>query len=131
MPRVTSPSVWNSIVPKFIRERDRKKGLGLWNRSGEWNPATFYIIVFLIIGSNAIQMIALRNSATNFSRKADARIAQLKEALERIHRGDDVDVKALLGTGDETAEREWEEGNRREVKILSIVLTCIRSAQRA
>jgi hypothetical protein len=58
----------------------------------------------------AIQMIALRNEFAAFSRRADAKIGLLKEIIERIQKGDDVDVEGLLGTGDSAREKEWEEG---------------------
>jgi hypothetical protein len=80
-------------------------------RSKEWNPATFFIIIFLLIGSMSIQMIALRNEFAAFSRRADAKIGLLKEIIERIQNGEEVDVEGLLGTGDKEREKEWEEGN--------------------
>lgn len=64
----------------------------------------------MLIGSNAIQIVALRNDFTRFSRKADAKIALLREVIERIQKGEDVDVEGLLGTGDQEQEKEWEEG---------------------
>ena len=64
----------------------------------------------MLIGSNAIQMISLRNDFANFSRKADAKIGLLKEVLDRIQSGEDVDVRDLLGTGDPEQEQEWEDG---------------------
>ncbi|MCJ1322619.1 hypothetical protein MMC15_007968 [Xylographa vitiligo] len=109
LPRVAQPSVWNSMVPRFFRERKAAVKKSTVPKSKEWNPATFYIIMFLLIGSNAIQMIALRNDFTTFSRKADAKIGLLREVLERVQRGEDVDVEGLLGTGNEEKEKEWEE----------------------
>ena len=111
LPRVAQPSVWNSMVPRFFRERKAAVKKSTVPKSKEWNPATFYIIMFLLIGSNAIQMIALRNDFTTFSRKADAKIGLLREVLERVQRGEDVDVEGLLGTGNEEKEKEWEEGS--------------------
>ena len=64
----------------------------------------------MLIGSNAIQMIALRHEFANFSRKADAKIGLLREVVERLHRGENVDVEGLLGTGDKEKEKEWEDG---------------------
>lgn len=55
-------------------------------------------------------MIALRNEFAAFSRRADARIGLLKEIIERIQKGEDVDVEGLLGIGDAVREKEWEEG---------------------
>jgi hypothetical protein len=58
----------------------------------------------------SIQMIALRNEYTAFMRRADAKIGLLKEVIERIQKGEEVDVEGLLGTGDAKREKEWEEG---------------------
>jgi len=55
-------------------------------------------------------MIALRNEFSAFSRRADAKISLLKEVIERIQNGEEVDVEGLLGTGDKEREKEWEEG---------------------
>ncbi|EHK96042.1 hypothetical protein M7I_8258 [Glarea lozoyensis 74030] len=57
----------------------------------------------------AIQMIALRNEHAAFTRRADAKIGLLKEIIERIKNGENVDVEGLLGTGDAQREKEWEE----------------------
>ena len=113
LPRVAQPSVWQSIIPKVWRERRNQDGgentAKPVARKG-WNPYTFFIAIFILIGSNSVNMIALRNDFVNYSRKADAKIALLKEAIERVQAGEEFDVKALLGTGDPEKEQEWEEG---------------------
>lgn len=58
-------------------------------------------------------MIALRTDFKNFSRKADVKIGLLQDAIDRLHRGEDVDVERLLGTGNEQQEREWDDGEMR------------------
>lgn len=80
------------------------------SKSKEWNPASFFIIIFILIGSQAIRMIALKNDYAAYTRTTDAKIELLREVIEKIRRGEDVNVEKLLGTGDETKEREWEEG---------------------
>ena len=80
------------------------------HRAKDWNPATFFICIFLLVGSNAIQMLTLRNEYSTFSRKADQKIALLRNVLERVQKGENVDVEKALGTGDEEQERQWEEG---------------------
>ena len=55
-------------------------------------------------------MITLRNEFSNFNRKSDAKIALLKDVIERIQKGEEVDVAGILGTGDPEQEREWEGG---------------------
>lgn len=93
-----------------MRAPDQSRNPDTVQRSREWNPATFFIVIFLLIGSNAMQMIALRNEFTAFSQRADAKIALLKEVIERVQKGEEVDVKGLLGTGDPEKEKEWEQG---------------------
>ena len=75
-------------------------------------------------------MIALRQDFTSFSRQADAKIALLKEAIERVKAGEEVDVKALLGTGDPQKEREWEEGMRQYKHIMHFYLPALGSSAR-
>lgn len=55
-------------------------------------------------------MLTLRNEFSSFNRKADAKIALLKDVLDRIQRGEQVDVEKVLGTGDEEQEQEWADG---------------------
>ena len=64
----------------------------------------------MLIGSQSINMIALKNDYTIFSRKADAKIALLQEVIEKIQKGEEVDVEKALGTGDEVQEQEWKDG---------------------
>ncbi len=56
--------------------------------------------------------MGLKTDFTTFVRQADLKIAQLREVVEKIQRGEDVDVEKVLGTGDEAQEREWEEALR-------------------
>ncbi|KAI4167833.1 MAG: hypothetical protein LQ343_006905 [Gyalolechia ehrenbergii] len=119
LPRVARPSLWQSIVPKFMRPSDQLQTPGTPKSPKEWNPATFFIVMFLLIGSNAMQMIALRNEFTAFSRRADEKIALLKEVIGRVQGGEEVDVKGLLGTGDPEKEKEWEQGQCLSMKVPS------------
>ena len=66
--------------------------------------------MFMLIGSQSINLIVLKNEWTVFSRMADTKIAALKEVIERLQRGEDVDVERMLGTGDERQEQEWKDG---------------------
>lgn len=45
----------------------------------------------------------------NFSRKTDAKLALLREVVQKVKNGEEVDVKRALGTGDPEQEAEWEE----------------------
>ena len=112
LPTIIRPSFWASLYPgvaKWLRERETKKQVAR-KKEKPWNPATFYIWMFILIGSQSINLIKLENEYTVFSRKADGKIALLREVLEKVQRGEEVDVEKALGTGDDVQEREWEEG---------------------
>lgn len=107
LPRVVQPSLWQSLIPKPLR---RSKDAPKRPRSKEWNPATTFVILGLLTGSQSIQLMVMRRDKRDFSRKADAKIALLREVIERVKSGEEVDVEGLLGTGDKAKEKEWEEG---------------------
>ena len=56
-------------------------------------------------------MIALKHDFLNFSRRAEARLSQLREVVRRLQAGEEVDIATALGTGDEAQEKEWEDGD--------------------
>ncbi|KAI0542354.1 hypothetical protein GGR58DRAFT_497341 [Xylaria digitata] len=113
-PTIAQSSFWKSLIPKPFRPKpkpavdwgvpEKKKP-----KSKEWNPATFYIVIFLFIGSMSIQMIALKKDFATFMRRAEVRIGLLREVVEKLQRGEEVDVEKTLGTGDVEKEMEWEE----------------------
>lgn len=65
-------------------------------------------------------MLALKHDFATYTRSTDAKISLLKEVIEKVGRGEKVDVEKMLGTGDEAKEREWEEG----LSYLSFTLRC-------
>ena len=113
LPRIANPSLWSSLVPRFLRRRSSEEAAEYAaahpTKRKEWNPFTSIIILAVLVGSNAINLIALRNQMQAFTRKTDAKLALLREVVLRVKDGEEVDVKRLLGTGDPEAEKEWEE----------------------
>jgi septum formation inhibitor MinC len=45
----------------------------------------------------------------NFTRQTNAKLELLREVVEKVRNGEDVDVKQALGTGDPHHEKEWEQ----------------------
>jgi hypothetical protein len=111
VPTVTQLSFWKSLIPKPLRRDHRPDPSGRKKpKSKEWNPATFFIVVFLLIGSMSINLIALKQEFYTYMRQSEVRVGLLKEVIERIQRGEEVDVERMLGAGDAEREKEWEEG---------------------
>ncbi|KAG8414924.1 hypothetical protein J3458_008817 [Metarhizium acridum] len=105
---IVDTGFWTSLIPKPLRRENRQDIKG--KKSKEWNPATFFIVMFLFIGSMSIQMIALRNQCERYNRQSTVRIGQLKEALRKLQNGEEVNVEKLLGSADESQkDADWEE----------------------
>lgn len=98
------------MVPKPLRRENKITGSNKSWMSKEWNPATFFIIIFLLIGSMSIQMISLRKNFDAFMRRSDVRIGLLREVVEKLRNGEEVDVEKVLGSGDAEREAAWEDG---------------------
>jgi len=109
LPKLAQPSIWQSIIPRSLRTRDKRQ---LPTEKKPPNPASYFIWIYLFIGSQAIRIIGVQNEYKTFMRKAELKIAKLREVIEKLQRGEEVDVEKVLGTGDETQELEWEEALR-------------------
>lgn len=118
LPRIAQPSLWSSLIPKALRPRSSLSEEEVDPTAApaksaaprkQWNPYTLLIFLAILVGSNAINTIALRNEMVNYNRKTNAKLELLREVVQRVKDGEDVDVRKLLGTGEERAEREWEE----------------------
>ncbi len=106
LPRIAQPSLWHSIIPKSLRNRDRSQ---ISTEKKPPNPATYFIWIYLLIGSQAIRIIGTQNEHTTFMRKAELKVAKLREVIQKLQKGEPVDVEKELGTGDEAQELEWED----------------------
>jgi hypothetical protein len=62
------------------------------------------------VGSQAIQVLWLKRDRMHEMRRAEAKLGILREVIERVKAGEDVDVEKVLGTGVESEEMEWAEG---------------------
>ncbi|KAF2691495.1 hypothetical protein K458DRAFT_425444 [Lentithecium fluviatile CBS 122367] len=100
VPRLLQPSFWASMIPQPLKGRPQKP-------SRESNPATPFIVLGLLVGSQAIQMLWLKQERARDLRRAEAKIGILKEVIERVQAGEEVDVEKVLGSGDEVEEGEW------------------------
>ncbi|KAL2886403.1 hypothetical protein HOO65_060233 [Ceratocystis lukuohia] len=111
LPSIAQPSLWLSMLPKSLRQR---RGLKKRNQKSimermSANPATFFMAMFILIGSMSINLLGMKNEFATFTRRTDTRICLLREVIERLQAGEKFDVDRALGAGDEDQEREWED----------------------
>lgn len=114
MPRVANPSFWASMIPRFLRrstEAERAAELAKRTTAGaeERRVGLTFLFLGILVGSNAINILSLRREMLNFSRLTEAKLEKLREVVQRLKNGENVDVRKELGTGNREAEQEWEE----------------------
>lgn len=107
LPRIVQPSTWDSIFPRSLRE-SAKSALNPFQRRNI-NPATYFIWIYVLIGSQAIRILSIQNEHATYMRKAELQIEKLREVVKKLQRGEPVDVEKVLGTGNEEQEQEWDE----------------------
>jgi len=63
----------------------------------------------MIFGSQAIHLLHIKQSYSEYLVWSKSKIGVLKDIIERIQNGDEVDLKKELGTGDQKSEASWDE----------------------
>ncbi|KAF2440802.1 hypothetical protein P171DRAFT_109037 [Karstenula rhodostoma CBS 690.94] len=106
VPTILQPAFWKSMIPRPLRPGETLSSTPNVP-SRQWNPATPYIVLALLVGSQAIQILWLKQERALTTRRAEAKMGILREVVERVQRGEDVDVEGILGTGVEGREKEW------------------------
>ena len=126
---IMQASLWSSMIPKPFRGSSLLPSLNsMGSRHGRgtdqtqkksrfsgvvwfWkNPATPFMLLGLLLGSQSVRLIVLRMERDKIRERTEARLRTLREVLGAVKAGEDVDVRARLGTGNEKDEKEWEEG---------------------
>lgn len=109
LPRVLQPATWIATIPPVLRRTRKKTEPSRWNsvRGFFAHPAATVFMLAMVVGSGAIHIINLRNDMVTDENIAAAKLGLLREVIERVQKGQDVDVEKELGTGDPVAEQEW------------------------
>lgn len=106
LPRILQPSLWETIVPPTVRAKTRQLFKDREQRS--YNPASYFIWIYIFIGSQAIRIISVKNEYTTYSRQADVQIGKLREVVRKLLAGEEVDAEKVLGTDVPEEEEAWE-----------------------
>ncbi|KAG4304604.1 hypothetical protein PORY_001997 [Pneumocystis oryctolagi] len=66
-----------------------------------------FIVLLTVLGSQAIHVLSIKQEFKEFEEQIDAKISLLRNVIDRIQRGEEVDVPRELGTGVVEKEKEW------------------------
>lgn len=109
LPRIFSPDLWRQIIPSSVRETTKTL---VRDKPRTPNPATYFIWIYILIGSQAIKIVQLKKSHAEEKRRAELQIDKLREVVRKLQAGEAVDVEKVLGTGVEVEEDAWESAIR-------------------
>ncbi|KAK5941195.1 hypothetical protein PMZ80_006472 [Knufia obscura] len=102
--------MWENIIPTTFRSRTRE--LLTPKKEKPTNPATYFIWIYILIGSQAIRIIQVKNDYATYSRRAELQLEKLREVVRKLQAGEEVDVEKVLGTGVPEEEEAWEQALR-------------------
>jgi hypothetical protein len=114
LPRLATTTFWTKIIPKGWRKSRSPKEAAAYAAeralgADDRRAGIVFLVLGIVVGSNAIHLLNMKREMLNFTRQTDAKIAALREVIQRVKNGEDVDVKRILGTGDAEHEQEWEQ----------------------
>lgn len=69
-------------------------------------------------------MIGLRKTFDAHTRRSDVRIGLLREVVEKLQAGEEVDVEKALGSGNPEKEAMWDEGRSHGNHYTSRITDC-------
>lgn len=132
LPRVAQPSTWTSMIPKAFRRHPNAPAEPARTSKWKWfmsHPATPVLALSLLVGSQAINTLALKNEMLAYTRATEGKLALLKGVIERVQKGEEFDVDEVLGTGKVTEEGEWFDGEYNSSRSYgeSIGISCLHS----
>jgi hypothetical protein len=108
----TAPS---SPPPRILGTGELKPSTPLSAPSPPWYKQPRFrrgLVNILLLGSfanSAAIILSYKSQQREISWLAKERIQTLRETIERVRRGEDIDVRAVLGTGDPEMERRWDD----------------------
>ncbi|KAG5518189.1 hypothetical protein PMAC_003375 [Pneumocystis sp. 'macacae'] len=71
------------------------------------NSNIMFVVLLTVLGSQAIHVLSIKQEFNEFETQIDTKISLLRDIIDRIQRGEDVDVSKELGTGVKKQEKEW------------------------
>lgn len=101
------------MIPKAFRRHPNAPAEPAGTSKWKWfisHPATPVLALSLLVGSQAINTLALKNEMLAYTRATEGKLALLRGVIDRVKKGEEFDVDEVLGTGKVTEEGEWFDG---------------------
>lgn len=81
-----------------------------WYKQPKFLRRIVNILLLASFANSATIILSYKSQKREISWQAKERIQTLRETIEKVRKGESIDIRAALGTGDPEMERKWEEG---------------------
>ena len=68
------------------------------------------ILLLASFANSAAMILSYKSQKREISWQSKERIQTLRETIEKVRKGEPIDIRAALGTGDPEMEKRWTEG---------------------
>ena len=81
-----------------------------WYRQPRFTRNIVNILLLASFTNSAAIILSYKSQKREISWQSKERIQTLRETIEKVRKGESIDIRAALGTGDPEAEKRWKDG---------------------
>lgn len=81
-----------------------------WYKQPQFKRNLVNILLLASFANSAAIILSYKSQKREIDWNAKERIQTLRETIEKVRKGEEIDIRAALGTGDPEMEKRWTEG---------------------
>jgi hypothetical protein len=81
-----------------------------WYKQSRFMRNIVNILLLASFANSAAMILSYKSQKREISWQSKERIQTLRETIEKVRKGESIDIRAALGTGDPEMEKRWEDG---------------------
>jgi hypothetical protein len=81
-----------------------------WYKKPRFLRSIVNILLLASFANSAAMILSYKSQKREISWQSKERIQTLRETIEKVRKGEPIDIRAALGTGDPEMENRWAEG---------------------
>lgn len=103
-------------APRIVGVGDAKSSTPIappqlpWYKQPRFLRNIVNILLLASFANSAAIILSYKSQIREISWQSKERIRTLKETIEKVRKGEPIDIRAALGTGDPEMEKRWKEG---------------------
>jgi hypothetical protein len=81
-----------------------------WYKQSRFIRNIVNILLLASFANSAAMILSYKSQKREISWQSKERIQTLRETIEKVRKGESIDIRATLGAGDPEMEKRWENG---------------------